>query len=205
MKVICIAVTHHSVHSVEMLQRFVLDWRLQTSPNWECHIYQDGPIEGREDRITAADIDWSAIDSRVKFYETPTRTGYYGAYNRALALQTLERDSDDIVLMCCADDSFSPRFVEIMDREFTPEIFGVFYDCSHHHYDYNRMPLGVYPAINRADWISGCWRLDIAKKVGVSHPEEYAADGFYHQECFASIGNDEGRLKILPNILVFKN
>ncbi len=194
----CVAVTHESVHSINHVRRFVLDWQLQTRPDFKVRMLHDGPAT----KVHGGNIQLPNLD--ISYISTPIRTGKWGAYNRA---NYLERVDTEFVFFCCLDDQITPKFVEMVLAEFeaNPNLDIVMFNLSHWHYQYNPIPLGTYPAVNKADWCSGVVRTSVAKAAGINYPEEYACDGLFWQDVFHQIGNDETRLKVLPNILVVKN
>lgn len=197
------SVTSPFAHNLKQIQCHWLGWELQTDPRWNLFYLSDGEWEWR-DRAAPCDIDFGP---QVKFIEYPERRKAWGAFCRKDWLNSLDTEKYPYVWMMCADDAVCPKAVEMILKEFEadPELMGVGFGASHHHYSYQNLPLGVYPSVNHADWINIVWRSELAKKVGVNSPEEYACDGIYHSEIFSSIQHDESKIKILPNILVFKN
>lgn len=202
MKLAVGSVTYSGSHSLMMVQRHVLDWRLQTDPRWRLSLLSDGPWEAREDRLTPNELDFGP---QVEFIEYPKRRKAWGAYCRKDWLETLDPEEYPYVLFCSADDQIISKYVETIFREMEDGIDSVFYLSPHWHYGHKPIPMGVFPAISRCDWISSVWRTSIAKKVGITDPEEYACDGIYHSQCFNAINNDGTRIKILDNFLVVKN
>lgn len=204
MRLAVCSITHHSVHSVDMVRRHVLDWRLQTDKRFHLFLCHDGPVEGREDRVSLEDIDWG---DQASFVIYPERRRFWGAYCRQEWLHREVGEPFTHVYFCCGDDQVAPTFVEKVLKEFedNKELIGCGINLSHHHYSHQPIPLGTYPTVNRSDWASFVWDLGQAKKVGIQAPEEFACDGIFHADMFSSIQCDESKIKILPNILVFKN
>lgn len=203
MKLAVCSITHHSVHSPEMLIRHNLDWRLQTDQRFHLFINHDGLVEGREDRVSIEDLDYG---DKTTFVTYPERRRFWGAYCRRDWLYNLSCDEFSHVYFCCADDMIGPHFVETMLKA-TEEgrIPLVMAPIIHHHYSDQPIPMGTWPTVNRADWASGIIDIHVAKRAFINHPEDFAADGLFWQDCFSSLNHDELKLKIIPNILVFKN
>lgn len=202
MRLAVCSITHHSVHSVDMVRRHVLDWRLQIDKRFHLFLCHDGPIEGREDRVSLEDIDWG---DQASFVIYPERRRFWGAYCRQEWLHDLDPEKYPFVFFCCADDQICPKFVEIVLQNFTPELDAVMFPIQHHHYNYAQIPMGTGPYVNRADWASGILRTSVAKAANINFPEEYAADGLFWQDCLRVSGGDERRFKIISSSLVFKN
>lgn len=202
MKLAIGSVTWFGVHSPEMLMRHNLDWRLQTDQRYHLYFLHDGPVEGREDRVSVEDIDYGANTSFITY---PERRKYWGAYCRKEWLAALDPVDHPFTLFCCGDDQITPYLVETIFREMDDNTDIVMWNINHHHYNYRSIPGGTWPTLSRCDWVSGAIRTEIAQKTGINYPEEFAADGFYWQDCFSQINQDTGRLKILDNFLVVKN
>ncbi len=196
--------TWFGVHSPEMLMRHNLDWRLQTDQRYHLFFLHDGPVEGREDKVSVEDIDYGA---NTTFTIYPERRKFWGAYARKEWLESLDPEEYPFVYFCCADDQIVPIMVERVLQEFTrfPELVSVMFQTPHHHYTYGLIPLGVGPYVNRADWASGVLRTSLAKKAGINFPEDYAADGLFWQDCLSVSGGDDSLFRVLNSSLVFKN
>ena len=187
-----------------MVQRHVLDWRIQTDPRWRLSLLSDGPWEAREDRLTPNEIDFG---SQVEFIEYPKRRKAWGAYCRQEWLQTVDPEEFPYVFMCSADDQLISLFVETIFRELTlaPDLQLLGFNLTHWHYGHRAIPQGTWPALSRCDYASFVVKTELAKKVGISSPDEYAADGIWLSECFGAIDHDTSKMKILDNFLVVKN
>lgn len=202
MKLAVASVTHSSVHSLDVIQRHFLDWKLQTDQRFHLSILSDGPWETREDRVSPADLDFGAS---ATFIEYRKRRRAWGAYCRQDWLATLDPEEFPFVLMLCADDQVNNHLVETVFREMDDQTDYLMWLICHHHYGSKPIPMGTWPTLSRCDWSSGVIRTSIAQKAGINYPEEYAGDGHYWQDCFAVTGQDTSRIKILDSYLVFKN
>ena len=196
------SVTHYSVHSPTKVWRHVLDWRLQTDQRYRISLAHDGLVEGREDRVSIEDLEYGANEELIIY---PERRKFYGAYCRKDWLDKVDPKQYPYIYMCCADDQISPVFVErvmgaILEH---PDADFIGIELSHHHYNYNVIPLGTFPTVNHADWSSYVVKTEIAKKVGINFPEEYAADGIFMGECFNYVTG--AKVINLKSTLVFKN
>lgn len=182
--------------------RHNLDWRLQTDQRYHLFINHDGPVEGREDRLSIEDLDYG---DKTTFISYPERRKAWGAYCRKDWLETIDPEQYEYTLMGCCDDQITPYLVETIHRELADGTGAVFWSLSHHHYNYRAIPGGTFPVLSRVDWISGACRTSLAKEAGINYPDEYAADGHYWQDVFSLLGNDGARIKVLDNFLVVKN
>lgn len=196
------SITHYSVHSPTMVWRHVLDWRLQTDQRYHLSIVHDGIVEGREDRLSIEDLEYGANESLITY---PERRRFWGAYCRKDWLQTIDPEQYPYIFMCCGDDQINRMLVETVFREMDDSTDMLMWLIAHHHYGHKPIPLGTWPTLSRCDWASGVIRTSIAQAAGINSPEEYAADGFYWQDCFNVIGQDTSRLKVLDSYLAFKN
>lgn len=187
-----------------MVQRHVLDWRLQTDPRWRLSLLSDGPWEAREDRLTPNEIDFGP---QVEFIEYPKRRKAWGAYCRQEWLQTVDPEEFPYVYFCCADDQIAPIMLERVLQEAArfPELVAVMFQTPHHHYTYGIIPLGVGPYLNRCDWASGIIKTPIAKEANINFPEEFGGDGLFWQDCLKVSGGDASLFRVLDCSLVFKN
>lgn len=206
MKLAVGSVSHYSVHSPIMVWRHILDWRLQSDQRFKLSILHDGPIEGREDRISLEEMDLDVEGmGQIELIQYPERRKSWGAHCRKEWLASLDPVEFPYVFFCCADDQVNGRLVETVFREMDENTDMVMWLLAHHHYGHKPIPLGTWPTLSRCDWASGAIRTEIAQKAGINEPDEYAGDGFYWQDCFAQINQDTSRLKILDNFLVVKN
>lgn len=199
------SVTYWESHSPVMVHRHSLDWRLQTDKRFKLTVLHDGPI----------DVHWGGKLSQLESNFTrdwtlqfsKERKNAWGAYRRQEFLRSLDPKETPYVFFCCADDQISPKFVERVLAEFEkgPELGIFMFGLSHHHYQHKPIPLGTWPSLSHCDWASGVVKTEIAQKAGINKPKEYACDGFFWEDCFKVLGNDPLRLKVVDNILVFKN
>lgn len=204
MKLAAAAVTHSSVHTIDHIQSHFLSWKLQTDQRFHLSFLSDGPWECREDRASPADLDFGAS---ATFIEFPERRKAWGAYCRQDWLNSLDPEEFPWCFSLCSDDYVIPMFVETIMREISlaPDLQMIGFNLAHHHYGHRAVPGGTWPALSRCDWASYVVRTDLAKKVGISDPEAYAADGIFLSECFGAIDHDTSKMKILDNFLVVKN
>lgn len=202
MKLAVCSITHDSVHSLELVSRHILDWRLQTDQRFKLFICHDGPTTEREDRMNIDDLELRGNESLITWRE---RRRAWGAYCRKDLLGLIDPEEHPYIFMCCADDQINGRLVETVFREMDGNTDMVMWLLAHHHYGHKPIPLGTWPTLSRCDWSSGVIRTEIAQKAGINQPDEYAGDGFYWQDCFSVMNQDTSRLKILDSYLVFKN
>jgi hypothetical protein len=165
-------------------------------------LLSDGPWECREDRVSPEDLNFG---NNISFIIYPERRKFYGAYCRKDWLDKIDPEQHPYIYMCCADDQISPVFVERIMGAISehPDADFIGIELSHHHYNYNVIPLGTFPTVNHADWSSYVVKTEIAKKVGINFPEEYAADGIFMGECFNYVTG--AKVINLKSTLVFKN
>jgi hypothetical protein len=184
-----------------MVWRHNLDWRLQSDQRFHLHLLHDGPVEGR---VSVEDLDLGDKSAFLRFRE---RRKAWGAYCRKDWLEDLEPEEFSLVFFCCADDQITPKFVETVMKEFSdnPELQMLGFNVVHHHYGHRPIPLGTWPALSHCDWSSFVVKTELAKKVGITDPDEYACDGIFLSACFGAIEHDPNKIKILDNFLVVKN
>lgn len=170
-----IAVTYQ--HKTE-LEVFVGSLLLQTNPDWELHIIHDGVAQ----KVVHDIIGKYNDDNRIKFTCTLNRNGSYGHPNRKSALNALQGNGDDLVLLTNADNYYCPGFVDQILKAYQskPEIGLVYTDCIHSHFqwDYHHSE----PVEGKIDLGAACIRYDIAKSVGFRWTH-YSADGAYIEAC----------------------
>ena len=162
-------------HTTE-LEVSIGSFMLQTNPNWTLEIVHDGPAPNEVYGI----MHRYSRDHRISFICTSQRNGLWGHQNRGAALENLECDPNDFVLLTNGDNYMCPQLVEQALDAVKDNIGIVMWDCIHSHlnYGYHRSQLFE----GGLDMSSFCVRADIAKKVGFKYTH-FSADGAYAVDC----------------------
>ena len=210
-----ISSTHHSVHSLDMVNRHILDFKLQTNPNWKLSIIHDGP----NDQYFEDDL---IDDVRVKYIQTDENKGNYGHYWRNFYLQKVpttpyywfDRHTEtsviqppSCVMLMNSDSQVAPVLVEKVLEAFEDENTDVcmWRSGGHHHYDYNDIPRELWLQTNHCDFASFAVRTEIGQKAGQAITwEAFASDGEYAEAIFAIV-KDPMRVRVLSCGLYFQN
>lgn len=163
-------------HTTE-LEVFIGSLLLQTNPDWQLYLVHDGPVP-----IEVCKIMARYSDPRITFWHSEERNGKYGHPNRRKALEALEGDPDDFVLMTNGDNYLSPAFVKQMLDAAKPGVGIVTCDCVHSHLDWGYHRSQLFEG--GLDMSAFIVRYDVAKAVGFRH-DHFSADGAYAVDCGA--------------------
>lgn len=163
-------------HTTE-LEVFLGSLLIQTNPGWQLYLVHDGPVPVEVGRIMAR-----YSDPRITFWHSEERNGKYGHPNRRKALEALEGEPDDFVLMTNGDNYLTPAFVKQMLDAAKPGVGIVMSDTLHSHLDYGYHRSQLF----EGGLDMGCFivRYDVAKSVGFKF-DHFSADGAYAVECGA--------------------
>jgi len=160
--------------------RILIDsFMVQTNPFWSLRIIHDGPASEKIKQIMALP---EYKDNRIRFTETPKRSGKWGHPNRQLGLGELAYSHRDFVLITNDDNYYVPEFVDQMLQAAKNQVGMVYCDTVHNYLKY--AVLSSELKVDRIDMGSFIVRVDIAKKVGFINME-MNADGYYAVRCAA--------------------
>lgn len=169
---------------------FICSLLLQTDPNWKCIIYCDG----KNDYIRNLVNNFN--DKRITLKESEENTGFWGHYNRKLSLDEVDTE---FLIQTSIQDYYLPNMVaEINNCKNNYDM--ILFDCLHNHFDYKI--LNTRPIRCQVDWGTCVIRTEIAKKVGINHPESNICDGLFVEEC---IKHPSTRLFKIDKILTIHN
>jgi len=158
------------------LNLFISSFILQTNPNWQLYIINDGPPIPDIDIVIA-----SYRDPRVHFISTPIRNGHWGHPNRQLMLKQMPLNHRDFVLITNDDNYYVPIFVEYFLKECRkPDMGFVYCNTLHSFFQYDILTSEIREGA--IDMGSFAVRIDVAKRVGFNHIH-ISADGAYAVEC----------------------
>jgi len=191
LKVICVA-----YERVLPLQTLVNCFMVQTDPRWELHIIHDGPAPAAVRNVVFN------VDSRILFYETPTRQGKYGHPNRRLMLQKIQATTDDYILITNDDNYYVPDFVRQFMAIGTNGTGMIYCDTLHNYFNYDVLKSQL--RIGYIDMGAFVVRADVAKAVGFTS-DEHVADGVYCEACAAYCSSNKLRILYIPKTLFVHN
>ncbi len=166
-------------HKLE-LDVFCASLLLQTSPDWTCEIWHDGEWDDEALRIANRYADMS--DGRITLMFTDERNQQYGHISRRIALDGLQCDDGDFVLISNCDNYAIPDLTkQVLDAVKGRDNVGlVYFDIAHSHYKWSHHK--SEPREGAIDMTACAIRADIAKRVGFRWTH-YSADGRYIAEC----------------------
>lgn len=185
MKVTFIAPAYQEVHDIYMFLGSLL---CQTNPNWEVMVYCNGPNEAIRDAIRALN------DPRVSYYQSDENTGYWGCYNRIDALGkvttpwVVQTSVQDYWLPCAVNDILSAQDADL-----------IYWDSLHHYFAYERLFSQLQPG--SIDWGNFAISTDLARRVGINHPQEFMADGLFIKDAMET----SPRVSKISKILTIHN
>lgn len=161
-------------NEVDSVFGFISSMRCQTNPNWKLVIYQNGKNTDIENIVK------SFNDSRILYIESENNTGFWGCYNRIHALNEIV--DTEYVIQTSIQDYYIPIAVQEILNYAGCDL--IYYNCIHNHISHNILETELQ--ISKIDW--GCFAIktNIAKKVGIRFPKEFAADGLFIQDCMSS-------------------
>ena len=166
-------------HKLE-LDVFCASLLLQTSPDWTCEIWHDGEWDDEALRIANRYADMS--DGRITLMFTDERNQQYGHISRRIALDGLQCDDGDFVLISNCDNYAIPDLTkQVLDAVKGRDNVGlVYFDISHSHCKWRHHKSELREGA--IDMTACAIRADIAKRIGFRWTH-YSADGRYIAEC----------------------
>lgn len=168
-----IAVTYG--HTKPQIDVLINSFLCQTDPNWKLWIVHDGP--------NAEVRSWveSYTDSRITYFESETRTGYWGHYNRKWLLDKV--DTKYVSFSNC-DNYYTPVYVEYMRQAADELKLHIIIAPIVHNYPNVNVPgdppysvLDSRFGLNGVDFMCFIIQTEVLKAVGFNHPEFTGADG----------------------------
>ncbi len=166
-------------HKLE-LDVFCASLLLQTSPDWTCEIWHDGEWDDEALRIANRYADMS--DGRITLMFTDERNQQYGHISRRIALDGLQCDDGDFVLISNCDNYAIPDLTkQVLDAVKGRDNVGlVYFDIAHSHCKWKHHKSELKEG--GIDMTACAIRADIAKRIGFRWTH-YSADGRYIAEC----------------------
>lgn len=168
-------------HSKPQLEVTINSLLCQTSPNWKLWIVHDGPNEEVRGWVEAY------VDPRIKYWESETRTGFWGHYNRRWLLDFVDTD---YVTFSNADNYHSPVYVEWMTQIAEQRNLDILLTPIVHNYPNVNGPgdppysvLDARFGLNGVDFMSFIIKTSVLQEVGFNHPEFTGADGMIIEDC----------------------
>lgn len=131
----------------------------QTADNWKLTICSNGD----ESLLSFRDqfqFLWDG-DDRITFKVTEENSGYWGALNRKAFIENDLKD-DELLVNTSVEDIYIPKTVEYINER--KENF-IYWDFSHHHFDYKTSMAIAQPRIKKIDWGSYAVLGEYAKSV----------------------------------------
>lgn len=160
------------------LRLLIASFYLQTSPLWDMRVFHDGKLPDSYKELRS---------DKVKLSGTPVRSENYGHPNRRSALQLIQCDPKDFILLTNDDNYYVPVFVEQMlstVKEDTGLVFCDTVHSTHDHYNYIlHKPILREKGIDIGAFIV---RADVAKETGFNYIHR-SADGKYCEECIETM------------------
>lgn len=192
-------------HSKAQINVLVNSLFCQTDPNWILYIVHDGP--NTEVRGWVEGFG----DPRVLYRETPTRLGFWGHYGRR---QVLEEITTEYVTWGNADNYYTPVYVQWMKEVADQKNLHILITNIVHHYPMVNIPtdppysvLDARFGLNGVDFISFIMKTEVAKKVGILHPEYSGCDGMLVEDtkAFFAKSGEELRWHKISSVLAVQN
>lgn len=166
-----VAVCHNETHEVDMFCSSLL---LQKDPRWNCVVVCNG-----ENNDIAFRMSKYLSDKRFSYVESKTNTGAWGCYNRIKMLNII---NSPYIVNTSIQDYYPPHAVACINAYEGNDI--IYWQCLHNHIAYDVLDSKLELA--SIDWGSFAVKTDIAKAVGINHPESMAADGLFIADLLAS-------------------
>jgi len=170
---------------------FIGSMLCQRNPDWKAIIYNNGPNpwlkEFAEDVVSPKvryhpwlkSVVESFNDERLIYKESPANNGAWGCFNRIDALNNMV--DTEYVVQTSVQDYWLPNAVDMILMHRGADF--IYWNSIHHHLEFN--VLQSLPAVHHIDWGNFAIKTSIARKVGIRHPEEFTADGFFVRDCIA--------------------
>jgi len=179
-----VAVCHNETHEVDMFCSALL---LQKDQRWNCVVV----CNGQNDAI-AESMSKYQYDKRFTYLESDTNTGAWGCYNRIKVLSII---NSPYVINTSIQDYYPPHAVACINAYAGKDI--IYWQCLHNHFAYDVLDSKL--ELTRIDWGSFAVKTEIAKAVGINHPDSVAADGLFIADLLAAgyTGNNHKIDKIL--------
>jgi hypothetical protein len=178
---------HYENNNLDMFIGMMLS---QTNPNWIIWILHNGINIVAENRAKKYN------DKRIKFFQNEN-SNFWGCYNRQNYLKNVETE---YVINSSIHDYYIPIAIqEILSRENDDFIY---WQSINHLVGYHTT-LDCEPIPGQIDWGNFAVKTDIAKQVGINHPEDFMADGLFVKDLMNS-GLISSKSKI-NNILTIHN
>lgn len=147
---------------------FINSLLLQDNPNWKCIIYSDEPNQYIKNTLK------NLKDTRFEYYENNIAKGFWGHYNRKIALHKYVKT--DFIIQASIQDYYLPNTVREVSLLTENNDF-IFFDCIHNGFNYNILKTNT--KICQIDW--GCFvtRTEIAKNIDIKNEESRICDGIF--------------------------
>lgn len=193
LKVICVAY-ERPIPLLGLICSFVC----QTNPNWELYIIYDGEVP--EDIKAAKSF---IQDDRIFFSNTEKVNGNWGHPNRKIALESIQGEASDYVLITNDDNYYVTSFVDQMLSAAEFGKIGMVACYTSHSYNFHAIHHSEIRE-NGIDMGAFIVRLDVAKWVGFNYVH-ISADGAYAEECRDHCANEGLRIVMIPRPLFVHN
>jgi len=142
----------------------------QTSKDWRAIVIHNGENE-------ELSKDKRLLDPRFEFIETED-SGAWGTYNR---ITCIENCKTEYIIQSSIQDMWIKTAVEEINK--CNEDF-LYWNSLNHIFGYSL--LDSLPVTGRIDWGNFRVKTEIAKKVGISRPTEFCADGIFVHDLMKS-------------------
>jgi len=166
-----IATTYNEKYDPYM---FISSLLTQKESSWNAIIYSNGHNPNCKNIVEIFG------DPRIKYLESETNRGAWGCYNRIDALYN--HVVTKYVCQTSIQDYFTPNAVAEMlsdkDKDF------VYWNSLHNHLDWNLLDSKLERG--KIDWGNFMIKTEIAKKVNINQPNDFAADWFFINDCLHS-------------------
>jgi len=163
-------------HTPGQFLSFVGSLLSQTDQNFICQIWHDGPSHDKdrfnEFKDILEDIN-EEYGNKFIWYSTKQRYNDYGHTLREMGLK--EADTE-FFHWTNLDNTYMPRFVELMMKQVTEEVDLVVCNAVHNYAFGEYGLLKGYPMTNYIDFCNFIVRTDLAKAHGFPY-RDFAADG----------------------------
>lgn len=171
----------------------------QTHKNWELLLIHDGPNETNLEQLIKA-----IGDNRIKYSETPYRSGNWGHKIRSEALSNLKESNTNYVVITNPDNHHVPVYIEYMMNGFKKNPNAVATYCSKMVHSYRAWD-SQDCRIERG-WVDCAGvmvKKDIACDVGWNNITDHSADWLYFADIVKKYGTN--RFAKVPGCLLVHN
>lgn len=164
----------------------------QTCKEFNAVVWNNGP----------ASIPDGVVDNGILYRSSDTNTGNYGCTNRQQAINECDTE---YILQTSVQDYWLPQAMEYIIKTINRTDADIIIWNSINHLVGPCKVLESDLQWSKIDWGNFCIKTDIAKKVGINHPEQYCADWFFVKDVLESGLLDQSKILKLPYVLTIHN